>query len=525
MSAITVRDLEIEVQATGKPIVRGVSLDLEPGKVLGVVGESGSGKSTLALALLGFARRGARITGGSIAVGGHDILSLTDAQLRDVRGKIVSYVPQDPATALNPALSILTQLSERIADRPDRVEHIRGILGEVGLPSDDTFLHRSAGELSGGQQQRVAIAMAVAPEPRLLVLDEPTTGLDVSTQLKVLELVSRLTAAHAMAAIYISHDLAVVGQVSDHVAVLYDGEVVETGTTEEVLTRGSHEYTRALVNAVPSVRDRPQRPAHDDAEATPVLQIQGLSAGYGGAPVLEDVSLSIDRGQCLAIVGESGSGKTTMSRCVIGLHAPSGGVISLDGEPLATTAARRTNLARQRMQYVFQNPYASLQPRQTIGESIGLPLLFFKQETKATVRGRIEEALERVRLPKSMADRFPAELSGGQRQRVAIARALAAKPALLVCDEITSALDVSVQASILELLAGLQAEGQSMLFITHNLAVVANIADQVAVLRKGRIVEAGPTGAVLDDPKDDYTKALLADTLDIADYRTEGLVR
>lgn len=519
MSAVSVRGLTVQVTATGRPIVDDVSIDLEPGSVLGVVGESGSGKSTLDLALLAYARAGARVTAGHVAIHGVDMLALRDAKLREARRTLVSYVPQDPGTALNPALTLRRQLEESVAPGQP-TSRIAEVLDEVGLPSDDAFLARKPAALSGGQQQRVAIAMAIVSEPRLLVLDEPTTGLDVTTQLKVLDLVRRLTTSHRMAAIYISHDLGVIGHVAQSVAVMRDGKMVEQGPIDQVLRRPAHAYTRSLVAAVPSLEDRPA--AREEAgEDRPVLDVRGLSCSYGDHRVIQDVSFSIGRGECLAVVGESGSGKSTLSRTIIGLQRADRGEIVFDGKALAPLARRRDREQRRRVQYIFQNPFASLHPRRTIGESVALPLQFFGSGDRS--RGAVEEAvvtsLERVRLAPELKDRYPSELSGGQRQRVAIARALAARPDLLICDEVTSALDVSVQASVLELLEELREDGLSMLFVTHNLAVVAQIADRVAVLERGRIVEDRRTAAVLDDPQSAYTAQLLADTLDISAFR------
>ncbi len=582
MTAITVTGLTVGLTGTDTTIIEDVSLELGSSEVMGIVGESGSGKSTLALALLGYARAGGEIRAGSVDIEGTDLLSLDAAGLRAARRGLVSYVAQDPATALNPSMRLRTQLLEAIDGSRDRaMARIREVLEAVGLPADDAFLKRRASELSGGQQQRIAIAMAVVAQPRLIVLDEPTTGLDVSTQMKVLELVKRLCAEYRIAAIYVTHDLAVVAEVADRVTVMYGGQVVETGTTASVLQAPAHPYTRALLQALPSTQDRhmlvpipgrapsigdrppgcvfaarcafatdacrsavpPLEPVGDglvrcirhveigqrppatvsvapvgDFEDRPdsVLRVSDLRASYGHVEVLHGIDLDVRTGECLAIVGESGSGKSTLSRCLIGLHTEWEGELLLDGESLARSAAKRSSAARRRMQYIFQNPYGSLNPRLDVGTSLAAPLRHFERPSGSEVRRRVAEALERVEIPARMAELYPSELSGGQRQRVAIARALLADPSVLICDEVTSALDVSVQASVVELLRGLLQDGLSMIFVTHNLAVVRSIADSVAVLNRGEIVEQGRVDRVLDHPKDLYTQGLLADTLDLS---------
>ncbi|PPK68535.1 ABC transporter ATP-binding protein [Actinokineospora auranticolor] len=571
---VEVSGVTVRADATGHDIVRDIGFELARGSVLGVVGESGSGKSTLALALLGFARKGATITGGRVVVDDVDLLALPEKELRRARGSRVAYVPQDPATALNPSLSLATQLTEGLRlPRREALARVRSLLEAVGLPGDDAFLRRRPRQLSGGQQQRVAIAMAVAPGPRLIVLDEPTTGLDVSTQARVLEVVRELCRSRDLAAIYVSHDLAVVAEVADRVLVVYGGEVVEHGS----LARAAHPYTRALLAAVPSSTHRHRlvpipgrapgigadrsgcvfaprcahaaeecssrpplvevpsgtlarcwrtaevarspRPAVVVDAAPPfsgdeILTVSGLNAGYGGRQTLFEVSFGLARGECLALVGESGSGKTTMSRCLVGLHEEQEGKIVFDGQVLAP---RRDKDLRRELQYVFQNPYGSLSPQRTVESSLLVPLRHYFGLKGTEARRRAHEALDRVEIPTHLANRYPAELSGGQRQRVAIARALVCRPKLLICDEITSALDVSVQAAVVELLRSLLAEGLSMIFVTHDLAVVRSIADTVTVLNQGRVVEKGTADAVLSSPTHPYTRSLVAATLDVPD--------
>ncbi len=583
MTTVEVSGLTVALNGTGSRIVDDITLTVERGKVMGLVGESGSGKSTLALALLGFVRRGAAIVRGSVVIDGTDILAMSPAQLRHARRHLLAFVPQDPATALNPALKLRTQLLEGLdGTYTNRLRRVRQILEAVGLPSSDAFLGRRPSQLSGGQQQRVAIAIAVAARPRLIVLDEPTTGLDVATQAMVLELVKRLCRENNLAALYVSHDLAVVGAIADHVTVMYGGQVVESGRSDVVLRSPAHPYTRALMNSVPSARERlrleaiPGRAPEVGAYrsgcvfadrcsfvipsclaadppliagpmggvvrcirasdvlanalpsakvsgrremgvigATPHLLVAGVNAWYGARQALLDVSFSVARGECVAIVGESGSGKTTLSRCLIGLHGERDGEIVFDGVELARTARERSVLQRQSLQYVFQNPYGSLNPRHSIQTSLEIPLRHFHGVTGSTARARARDALERVEVSAAFASRFPAELSGGQRQRVAIARALVCEPTVLICDEVTSALDVSVQASVVELLRSLLDDGLSMVFVTHNLAVVRSIADSVVVLNAGRVVESGASEQVLMAPRHEYTRALMAHTLEV----------
>ncbi|WP_409180894.1 dipeptide ABC transporter ATP-binding protein [Amycolatopsis sp. VS8301801F10] len=569
----------VTVEAAGNAIVRDLGFELGRGEVLGVVGESGSGKSTLALALLGFARAGATITGGQVVVDGVDLLSLPAAELRRARGRKVAYVPQDPATALNPSLRVSTQLTEGM-DQP-ALARVRQLLDTVGLPGDDAFLRRRPRQLSGGQQQRVALAMALAAGPRLIVLDEPTTGLDVVTQSRVLGLVRDLCRTQDLAAIYVSHDLAVVADVADQVLVMYGGEVVEHGAARDVLSRAAHPYTRALLSAVPSatrrhrlVPIRGRAPSIDEARAgctfaprcehattacrtthpalaraasgtlarclhanevartargvprapepnappadqPALLSVSGLNASYRGRQVVFDLSFDLRPGQCLAVVGESGSGKTTMSRCLAGLHPEQQGTVAFEGRPIPASAARRDSRTRRQLQYVFQNPYGSLSPHRTVEDGLLVALRHYFGVTAREGRRRARAALDRVEIPARLADRYPAELSGGQRQRVAIARALVCEPKLIICDEVTSALDVSVQASVVELLRSLMNDGPSMIFVTHNLAVVRSISDEVVVLSEGRAVESGRTGQVLDSPAHPYTRSLLAATLEV----------
>ena len=575
---LKVDGLRVEIEGTGRDIVSEVSFSIGAGEVLALVGESGSGKTTVGLAILGHARRGARITDGTIAVDGENILALPHRALRRLRGKTISYVPQDPGTALNPALRIGKQLEETlVAHGAEGRERIAGLLAEVALPSDRSFLRRYPHQLSGGQQQRIALAVAFACRPRVIVLDEPTTGLDVTTQAHVLETVKSLCDAHGVAALYVSHDLAVVASLARRVAVMYAGRLVEMGPRDALFNAPLHPYTERLVAAIPRFSDEhalvgipgaaprpgdrptgcffaarcdhandlcreafPDRtevtPAHevrchrfaenlrDERERTIVravaapaaellVSLRGVGASHGPRQVVFDASIEIKRHQCVALVGESGSGKTTLARCIAGLHQDWNGTIELRGEPLTANARLRRPESRREIQYVFQNPYSSLNPRKTVAQIIGQPLQMFFSTDRQTRHQEIIQALERVQLSRSVIQRLPHELSGGERQRIAIARALVARPDLLICDEVTSALDVSVQAAIVDLVDGLRRElGLGILFVTHNLALIRTVAQEVAVMSEGRIVESGTVEQVLDAPTADYTKRLLADT-------------
>jgi peptide/nickel transport system ATP-binding protein len=585
-TAVEVRDLRIELIGRDADVVDEITLEIEPGEVLGLVGESGSGKTTVGMALLGHVRRGGRVGGGAVVIDGRDLSGLDASGLRGLRGGTVAYIPQDPGTALNPALRLRTQLREMLdahggGSGAERDARLRETLEEVALPSDDAFLARYPHQLSGGQQQRVAIAMAFACRPNVIVCDEPTTGLDVTTQARVLQTVRELCRSHSVAALYVSHDLAVVAELADRVAVMYAGRIVELGTRDQLFGAARHPYTRRLLRAVPDLEGKRavvgipgfaplpgRRPdgcffeprcelatdkcrsafppafefeaghrarcyhadeavrevpveggvedVHVEREPELALAIRKLDAHHGERHTLFEVELEVHRHECVALVGESGSGKTTLARCVAGLHKDFTGAVCLGSEELPPAARSRSAEARKRIQYVFQNPYASLNPRRTVGQTIARQLELFFPRQKDMGR-RVGESLERVALSASAAEAYPDELSGGERQRVAIARALAAEPDLIVCDEITSALDVSVQAAIIDLLRELRTEmGLSLLFITHNLALIRTIADRVAVMTEGRIVELGPTTQVLERPSAPYTQQLLANTPSIA---------
>ncbi|MCE7010447.1 ABC transporter ATP-binding protein [Kibdelosporangium philippinense] len=508
---LVVQDLSVETIDDEK-ILNGVSYRIASGEILALVGESGSGKTTAGLAALGHFRTGLVNNSGTVTIDtgtmDTDILALNESARRALRGKTVSYIPQDPALSLNPGIRIGKQIREVLENHGFEADNrVKEVLKEVGLPSDPAYQRRYPHQLSGGQQQRVGIAMAFACRPRVVVLDEPTTGLDVMTQSLVLRTIRQLTKDHGAAALYITHDLAVVAEIADRVSVMYRGSVVESGDTDKVLRTPEHPYTRELVAAVPSLSgESDKKPAGHDA----LLAVKGVSVSYGDTQVLRGIDLAVRAGECVMLLGESGSGKTTLSHCISGLAHYSGS-IALAGTELAPSTKARAAEQLRDLQYVFQSPFSSLNPRKTIAQSVEVPLLRLTDMTRAQRQARVAEMLDRVRLSATAAHRLPDQLSGGQRQRAAIARALVTTPRVLVCDEVTSALDVSVQATILDLLGELRHElGMAMLFVTHNIALARQVADRVAVLHGGEIVEIGDVDQILDDPQHDYTKALLA---------------
>jgi len=525
-TVVRVADLAISYSSGSAdvPVVRGVSFEIRAGRALGLVGESGSGKSTVARTLLAHLRRGSRVVGGSVEVGGDDVFALSPAATRELRGGTAAVVAQNAGQSLTPSMRVGRQLREALESHglPSDGERVQELIRLVRLPDPATIVRRYPHQLSGGQQQRIAIAMAVAARPRVLVLDEPTTALDVVTQAAVLTLIRELALELGMAVLLVSHDLGVVSTMVDEIAVMRDGVIVEHRRTAELFASPAHPYTRELLAAIPGgpragSADAPM-PAPAPAPVPPVVVADGLVVRYGRGlpPAVSDVSFTIAPRETLAVVGESGSGKTTLATALAGLVPTESGAFRFQGDgvegDLTSAVAHRPLDLRRAVQLVFQNADTSLNPRRTVGAAIARPLKLF---TGSASPERVGEILTEVGLSPDFAGRLPGQLSGGQRQRVGIARALAAGPQLVIADEITTALDVRVQAEILQLLADLRRDkGLSCLFISHDLAVVRGVADRVAVMTGGRIVEVGPTERVFAGPNHPYTRQLLDATLE-----------
>ncbi|WP_329549598.1 ABC transporter ATP-binding protein [Streptomyces sp. NBC_01356] len=524
-SIVSVKSLSVAYRSGGRdiPVVREVSLDVRAGQTLALVGESGSGKSTVAATLLGHLRHGSLITAGSVLVDGQDVFALPARELRRLRGGTVAMVAQNAGHALTPSMRIGRQIAEAGGEVP-----VVDLLEQVRLPRPAELARRYPHELSGGQQQRVAIAMAIAARPKVLVLDEPTTGLDVVTQRSVLDLIGALRDELGLAAVLVSHDLGVVAHMADEVTVLKSGRVVEAAPTRQLFATPQDPYTRRLLASVPRLDDaglaivgeagerevRPKVQVPDDAPVA--VSARDVTIDYGSTRAVHGVSFDVRRGEVLALVGESGSGKSTLAWTLAGLRTPSGGTMTHESGDLARPAQKRPPSLRRRIQLVFQNADTSLNPRRSVGDAVRRPLHFFgtaSSRTEAAARAR--QLIADVRLDPVLADRLPAQLSGGQRQRIGIARALAGEPDVLIADEITTALDVSVQADVLRLLDDLRRERElACLFISHDLAVVRGIADRVVVLRHGVVVEEGPTDAVFASPGHPYTRQLMAAALE-----------
>ncbi|MGW2823655.1 dipeptide ABC transporter ATP-binding protein [Streptomyces sp. NPDC001443] len=524
---LRIEDLHVgfATDAGTAPAVRGVSLAVAPGEVLAVVGESGSGKTVTARSVLGLLPETATVRGRVLIGDGtrepkENVLTAPAARLRDLRGTHAAMVFQEPSTALNPVFTIGWQLTEGLrahglgGSKAERRALAVDWLAKVGIPDPATRVDHHPHQLSGGQKQRAVIAMALALGTRLIVADEPTTALDVTVQAEILELLHRCRTDFGTAVLLITHNMGVVADLADRVAVMRAGEVVEQAPVHDLFTAPAHPHTRELLTAVPAFGSRGRTTAkRADAGAQPVVSARGLTVDHPGRlgrkafRAVDAVTFDIRPGEILGLVGESGSGKSTIGRAIAGLTPVTGGRLDLFGIP----SARRRKTAGQ-IGYVFQDPATSFDPLLTIGDSIAEPLVVHRREPDAkAVRARTEALLEAVHLPRTYADRYPHELSGGQRQRAGLARALALRPRLLIADEPTSALDVSVQAKVLDLFGGLQRElGFAALFVSHDLAVVEQVADRVVVLHRGRIVEEGATDQVLGDPQDDYTRRLIA---------------
>jgi len=529
---LTIRDLRIEGKSSNgwTRLVDGVDLDLARGEVLGLIGESGAGKSTLGLAAMGFTRDGCRITSGSVDFDGIDLTRCGEHVRRDFRGKRIAYVAQSAAASFNSAHKLIDQHCEvpvvkKVMPRAKAEAEAIELYRKMRLPQPEGIGFRYPHQVSGGQLQRAMTAMAMACKPDLIIFDEPTTALDVTTQIEVLASIRDIVEQFGTAAIYISHDLAVVAQMADRITVLKHGLVVETAETRTMLSAPQEEYTRSLwaVRAL----ERPQRQANS-GDTRPVLSLAGIEATYGAAKVLEDVSFDIHRGQTVAVVGESGSGKSTAARVISGILKPTRGEVLFEGRRLAGAFLSRTREDLRHIQMIYQMPDTALNPKQRVRDIVGRPMEFYLGLRGREKEQRIAKLLEQIELdPAVYMDRSPGELSGGQKQRIGIARALAAEPKLIICDEVTSALDQLVAAEILKLLARIQGEENlALMFITHDLATVRAIADEIVIMQHGRIVEVGNAEDIFARPTNAYTMQLLQSVPEMdPDWLTRRIAR
>ena len=507
------------------PIVKGVSFSVARGEVVALIGESGSGKTTIALSALGYTKPGLEFAGGEVRLEGEDVITMGSDQLRTLRGQRVAYLAQSAAATFNPALTIGEQVTEScvlhgILNQEQATERAETLYRALELPDPDRLGRRYPHQVSGGQLQRLMAAMALCGKPDLLVLDEPTTALDVTTQIEVLKAFKSVIKQEGSAAIYVTHDLSVVAQIADHIVVLYAGEVQEHGSAEQVVNQPGHDYTRRLMHAVrpPPAAGQGDESLGEHTRESPALQVKDITAGYGrkhnGMPaitVLRDVNVSIERGHTVGVIGESGCGKSTLARVMAGLLPAAQGQVLLDGDELQPALQKRKRSELQKIQFVFQMADTALNPRQRIDHILGRPLGFYLGLKGNEKRRRIMELLDMVELPQDFAGRYPEELSGGQKQRVNLARALAASPEVLLCDEVISALDSIVGANVIELLKRLRKQtGVSFVFISHDLSTIASFADEIVVLYAGRVVEQGTTDHVLSPPYHPYTRLLIS---------------
>jgi peptide/nickel transport system ATP-binding protein len=509
---LEMRDIVIDGYSDDRwhEIIKGVDLVLRRGEVMGLIGESGAGKSTLGLASMGFAKPGCKINGGSIIFDGIDLMKASADEKRRLRGSRITYVAQSAAASFNPSHKLLDQTVEsavrhRVKSEKEARADARKLYRDLQLPNPDSIGDRYPHQVSGGQLQRVMTAMAMSPRPDLIIFDEPTTALDVTTQVEVLAAMRHVVEQYNTAAIYITHDLAVVAQMADVIKVLRYGETIEDADTRKMLASPEKEYTRSLWSVRSIEKDE------EDSEDI-ILKVDQVDASYtGSVKVLDNVSMSVPRGLTVAVVGESGSGKSTAARAITGLLPPSKGQILFNGEALPPRLKDRSIKQLQKIQMIYQMADTAMNPRQTIRDIIGRPLEFYLGLRGAKRDKRLLELMEMIELDESFIDRLPAELSGGQKQRICIARALAAEPDLIICDEVTSALDQIVQKGILQLLLRLQKElGLTYIFITHDIATVKAISDQIVVMLEGRVVEQGMKSEILSPPYPDYTRLLLS---------------
>lgn len=531
---IEIIGLRIEIEGADpgtEPIVQNIDISVAPGEVVALIGESGSGKTTIALSSLGYVRPGLNVTAGTVLLKGEDIFALKSNALRNIRGNRVAYVAQSASAAFNPGLKIGEQVIEpllehRLTTKKEGEERARAFYRDLRLPNPDSVGERFPHEVSGGQLQRLMAAMAMCSGPELIVFDEPTTALDVTTQMSVLQAFKRLIRERGAAAIYVSHDLALVAQIADRVFVLLDGKIQEQGSVKKIIEAPRMSYTRTLMAASdPELAIQARRPANASptaidltAQKDPILRIEGIVAGYGALdrqgmpaiPIIHDIDLTIRPGEIIGVIGESGSGKSTVARVIAGLLPAAKGAIHLGDRTLASRIENRSRDDLRRIQIIFQSADTSLNPSHTIGKILGRPIEYFQDLRGSDKKAKIAETLELVGLPAAFADRKPAELSGGQKQRVNLARALACDPDVVLCDEVTSSLDSVVRIQIIELLQDLKERlGLALMFISHDISTIASLAEVTAVMHRGRIVEKGPTQDILHNPQHPYTKLLV----------------
>ena len=524
---LEVDDLRIHAQTdegAQVPIVKGVSFALNRGEVVALIGESGSGKTTIALSALGYTKPGLEFGGGEVRLDGRDIVSMGAEEKRALRGQQVAYLAQSAAASFNPALTIGEQVTEStvmrgLMDQEAANQRAMELYRALELPDPELLGRRYPHQVSGGQLQRLMAAMALCGKPDLLVLDEPTTALDVTTQIEVLKAFKSVIQQEGSAALYVTHDLSVVAQIADYIVVLYSGEIQEYGPVDEILNRPTHAYTQRLMAAV-----RPPPAAGQGDEGTgehrrdvPAIEVRNLTAGYGGKggskaiKVLQDINVTIERGHSVGVIGESGCGKSTLARVISGLLPAMEGEVLLDGEPLAPGLRKRNREELQKIQFVFQMADTALNPKHRIDSILGRPLEFYLSPGRREKAKRVADLLQMVELPTDFSVRYPEELSGGQKQRINLARALSASPEVLLCDEVISALDSIVGANVIELLKRLRKRtGVTFVFISHDLSTVASFADDIVVLYAGRVVEQGPTDHVLSPPYHPYTRLLIS---------------
>jgi peptide/nickel transport system ATP-binding protein len=523
-----VKDLRISAKnddGEEVPIVKGVSFDIHKGEVVALIGESGSGKTTISLATLAYTKPGLYFTGGECQLFGNDVISMQPLEQRELRGGNVAYLAQSAAATFNPAITINEQVTEAAVlhgrlTQQQADERAVELYHALELPDADRIGYRYPHQVSGGQLQRLMAAMALCGKPDLMVLDEPTTALDVTTQIEVLKAFKKVIREQNSAAVYVTHDLAVVAQVADHIVVLYSGEVMEQGPADQIINNPQHAYTKRLMAAVRPIPEAGMgvEVSGDHDRVIDNIEVKDMTAGYGGIvdgepviPILKDINVSVRNGHVVGVIGESGCGKSTLARVMAGMLPPSKGDIILDGKKLEGALGDRKLEELQKVQFVFQMADTALNPKQLIGNIIGRPLEFYHGLKGREKHAKVAEILDLVELPAAFANRYPAELSGGQKQRINLARSLAANPEVMLCDEVTSALDSIVGANVIKLLTSLRDKtGVSFVFISHDLSTVASFADEIVVLYAGRVVEQGPTDEVLEPPFHPYTRLLIS---------------